>query len=92
MTQLAANRRIDVVHALIAGAALLAFIFTLCWAGDATGFAPPARRFVAFFADPNVGDRPLHFWPGAAWAAAVGASLGGVLALIWNGLNRLRGG
>lgn len=91
MAQLVVPHRIDVIHALVAGAALLAFIFALCWVGDATGFAPPARYFIAFFAEPNAGDRPVDFWPGTASAAAIGAGLGAMLALIWNGLNRLRG-
>jgi hypothetical protein len=77
------------VHALFVGAAVALFLFILCWAGEATGFYPPAANLIELFnsaAEFRQGDAFLR---GAASAAVLGAVVGALIAMCSEGLNRL---
>lgn len=74
------NALLALVHAAFIGAAVALFLFLICWAGDATGFYPPAGRLIDLIS--TSGEFRTHdlFWRGAASAALFGAVVAALIA------------
>jgi hypothetical protein len=82
-----ARKGMSVVHALVVGAAVLGFLFILCWAGDAVGidaYVPTTHRFVSIFTAASETSSPAALAGGLPWALAFGAVAGAALALFAN--------
>lgn len=80
---------LNLLHALAVGSAVALFLFILCWAGEATGFYPPASRLVELFSDSAAVRTPDTFWRGAASAVLLGAVVGALIAMCSDTLGRL---
>lgn len=74
------------LHALFLGAAVALFVFILCWAGEASGFYPPASRLIELFSDAAELRSVDTFGRGAGSAAALGAVIGALIALCGDAL------
>lgn len=85
----------DVLHALVVGAAVLGFLFVLCWAGEAGGvdaYVPMTHRFVSIFTSAPETSSPAALAEGLPWAIAFGAVSGSALALFANAFRFLTRG
>ena len=76
------------LHAAFVGAAIALFIFILCWAGEATGFYPPAGKWIDLITQSAEIRTHGAFWRGAASAALLGAALAALIAFCADGLAR----
>jgi hypothetical protein len=76
------------LHAAFVGAAITLFIFVLCWAGEATGFYPPASRLIEFITSSSEIRSHNAFWRGAASAALFGAVVAALIAFCAQSLAR----
>jgi hypothetical protein len=86
--------RFSVLHAVAVGAAVLAFLFVLCWAGEASGvdaFVPATHRFVTIFTASPETSSPTALVNGLPWAAAFGAIAGAAVAVFGNAFQFLAG-
>jgi hypothetical protein len=72
----------DVLHAIVVGAAMVAFLFVLLWATEATGFAP--TRFTAILAGAAAPTALSALGQGLPWALGFGAAGGASLAVFSN--------
>jgi hypothetical protein len=82
-----ARKTMSVLHALVVGAAVLGFLFVLCWAGDAVGidaYVPTTHRFVSIFTASPETSSPAALIGGLPWAAAFGAVAGAAVAIFGN--------
>jgi hypothetical protein len=77
------------LHSAFLGAAITLFIFVLCWAGEATGFYPPASRLIELITSSSEIRSHNAFWRGAASAALVGAVVAALIAFCAQGLTRV---
>jgi hypothetical protein len=90
----ASDSRIGVLHAVAVGAAVLAFLFVLCWAGEAGGvdaFVPATHRFVTIFTASPETSSPAALVNGLPSAAAFGAIAGAAIAVFGNAFQFLTG-
>ncbi len=77
-------RSMSVLHAVAVGAAVLGFIFILCWAGEAVGFVPSTHRFVSIFTANAETSSVSALGEGLPLALAFGAIAGASLAFFAN--------
>lgn len=77
------------MHAAFVGAAIALFIFILCWAGEATGFYPPAGNWIELITSGAELRTHDAFWRGAGSAALFGAIVAALIAFCADGLARI---
>jgi hypothetical protein len=80
----------DVVHAIAVGAAVLAFLFVLFWAGEAIGLAP-AIQFVSVFSGAVEASSVTALAQGLPWAIGLGGLTGALVAFFSNAFQFLGG-
>lgn len=78
------SNRMSLLHAIAVGAAVLGFLFVLCWAGEALGFVPATHRFVSIFTGTTEGSTSEALVKGLPWAIGIGALTGALVAVFSN--------
>lgn len=75
--------RLGVVRAALAGAAVLAVLYVVCWVGAAFGGLSVSHMFISLFTTQPVGS-PAALLEGGLWSLVFGAASGALVAVFFN--------
>lgn len=78
------SRRMSVVHAMVVGAAVAAFLFVLLWATEAAGVGPFPPEFVNMFRGASHRDIWTALQDGMPVTLLMGAAAGAAIAVFAN--------
>ncbi len=84
------DRNLSVLRCTLTGALAAALLFILCWIGTFLPFSSPTHAYIGLFTPAEMTSVEALV-QGTCWSLAFGAIIGGLIALVYNGLGRLFG-
>ena len=84
------DRKLGVLRCAATGALVAALLFILCWIGAFLPFSSPTHAFIGLFTPAEMTSVEALV-EGTSWSLAFGAVLGGLIALVYNGVGGLFG-
>jgi hypothetical protein len=86
----AGDRNPGVLRCALTGALVAALLFILCWIGTFLPVSSPTHAYIGLFTAAPLSSAPALI-AGTCWSLAFGAIMGGLIALVYNGLGRAFG-
>jgi hypothetical protein len=82
------DRNLSVLRCVVTGALVAALLFILCWIGTFLPFSSPTHAYIGLFTPAEMTSVEALV-EGTCWSLAFGALMGGLIALVYNGLGGL---
>ncbi len=82
----AGGRNLGVLRCTLTGTLVAALLFILCWIGTFLPFSSPTHAYIALFSPAEMTSIEALV-EGTCWSLAFGAIMGGLIALVYNGLD-----